>query len=399
MDTRLNDTNQSDDQRAQLAGSLLAVSSLNAGIVPSVAQILGSPSSSSLQRRIITTLGDLPEPGGGGIVDGSLSQSYRPELQDAALNQLFKRPDWSLALLDAIEARKINLGTLSPVAINRLRTHSDKAVAARANKIIDEIRGPEMKEKDALIAKFTPIVVQPGDPARGHQLFMKNCEVCHRFNGEGKDVAPDLTGMGVHGPAELIIHVLDPNREVEPNYYACSIETKDGEIYDGVIARENSSSVTLRNAAGDTDIKTNDIKDRRNTGLSLMPNGFEALGGEALRDILAFLCSGESNYRIVDLKLAFDANSSKGIWQDEANAADSLTFKKFGVTKVDEVPFEIVNPLKSSSGNNVIVLKGGSGFAKTRPQKIEVQNIGIKAARLHFLGWSGWLGVSLARKR
>ena len=96
-----------------------------------------------------------------------------------------------------------------------------------------------MKEKDALIAKFTPIVVQPGDPVRGQQLFIQNCEVCHRFNGEGKDVAPDLTGMGAHGPAELIIHVLDPNRQVEPNYYAYSIETKDGEIYDGVIAREN----------------------------------------------------------------------------------------------------------------------------------------------------------------
>ncbi len=147
-------------------------------------------------------------------------------------------------------------------------------MADRANKLIDEMRGPETKEKDALIAKFTPIVTQPGDPARGHQLFVKNCEVCHRFNGEGKDIAPDLTGMGAHGPAELIIHVLDPNRQVEPNYYAYSIETKDGEIYDGVIARENSSSVTLRNAAGDVDIKTADIKSRRNTGLSLMPNGF-----------------------------------------------------------------------------------------------------------------------------
>ncbi len=387
---KLNDGNQPDEQRAQLTGTLLAVRDLNANIVPSVAQILGSPSSPSLQRRIIAALGNLPEPRVGELLAG-IYPKLPPELQDAALNQLYKRPDWSLTLLDAIEARKINLGTLSPVAINRLRTHSDKSVAVRANKLIDEIRGPEMKEKDALIAKFTPIVVQPGDPIRGHQLFMKNCEVCHRFNGEGKDVAPDLTGMGAHGPAELIIHVLDPNREVEPNYYAYSIETKDGEIYDGVIARENSSSVTLRNAAGDSDIKTSDIKTRRNTGLSLMPNGFEALGGEALRDILSFLCSGESNYRIVDLKPAFTANSSKGIWQEEENAADGLTFKKFGVIKVGEVPFEIVNPLKANSGNNVIVLKGGSGFAKTRPQKVEVQNVGIKATRLHFLGGvAGW---------
>ena len=139
--------------------------------MPSVGQILGSPSSSSLQRRIIAALGNLADPRVGDLLTG-VYPKLPPELQDATLNQLYKRPDWSLTLLDAIEARKINLGTLSPVAINRLRTHSNKAVAVRANKIIDEIRGPEMKEKDALIAKFTPIVVQPGDPARGHQLFI-----------------------------------------------------------------------------------------------------------------------------------------------------------------------------------------------------------------------------------
>ena len=155
--------------------------------------------------------------------------------------------------------------------------------------------------------------------------------------------------------------------------------------------------MTLRNASGDTDIKTSDIKTRRNTGLSLMPNGFEALGGDALRDILVFLCAGESNYRIIDLKSAFTANSSKGIWQEEENPRDSLTFKKFGLIKVGDVPFEVVNPLKSSSGNNLIVLKGGSGFAKTRPQSVEVQNVGIKAVRLHFLGGVGRMGLSLAR--
>ena len=179
--------------------------------------------------------------------------------------------------------------------------------------------------------------MQPGDPVHGKELFSKNCAVCHKFEGQGKDIAPDLTGMGVHGPAELIIHVLDPNREVEPNYYAYSVETKDGEIYDGVIARENTTSLTLRNSAGDTEIKIGNIKNRRNTGLSLMPNGFESLGGETLRDILAYLCSGEVNYRILDLHSAFTANSSRGLWLTEEDPQDTLNFKKFGVVKVDEM--------------------------------------------------------------
>ncbi|HWF18679.1 MAG TPA: ThuA domain-containing protein, partial [Verrucomicrobiae bacterium] len=313
------------------------------------------------------------------------------ELQDAILNQLYKRADWTMAFLDAIESKKINLAALGPLAINRLRTHSNADVAARANKLIDALRGPETKEKDALIAKFTPIVTQPGDAVRGKELFAKNCAVCHKFKGAGKDVAPDLTGMGAHGAAELIVHVLDPNRSVEPNYFAYSIETKDGEIYDGVIARENSASVTLRNAAGDMEIPMANIKTRRNTGLSLMPTGFETLGAEILRDILAYLCEGEANFRIIDLQSALTASSLKGLWLTEDNLYDTLDFKKFGVVKVGDVPFEIVNPLKSATGKNLILLKGGTGLAKTYPQRVEVTGVNAKAARLHFLGGvAGW---------
>jgi putative heme-binding domain-containing protein len=387
---RLNDASQPDAERAQIARTLLAIQTQTNDAILSVAKILGSSASVPLQKQIIEILGGLSDSRVGTLLM-EVYPKLAPELQSDTLNQLYKRADWSMALLDSIEAKKINITTLGPVAINRLRTHSNAEVAARANKIIDALRGPETKEKDALIAQFTPIVSQPGNAVNGREQFLKNCALCHKFKGEGKDVAPDLTGMGAHGPAELIVHVLDPNRSVEPNYYAYSIETKDGETYDGVIARENSASVTLRNAAGDTEIPVKDIKSRRNTGLSLMPNGFEQLGGETLRDILAYLCEGEANFRILDLQSAFTANTLQGLWLSEDNAEDSLQFKKFGVVKVDGVPFEIVNPLKSPSGKNVIVLKGGWGVAKTRPQRVEVKNVNVKAARLHFLGGvGGW---------
>ncbi len=390
LTVKLNDATQPDDSRARLAVNLLAARQLDGGILPAVAQLAGSTSSPALRRRVIEALGNLPDGGVGELLTGVYPR-LPTELQEVALNQLLKRSDWALVFLDAVQTGKINLATLSTVSVNRLRTHADKTVAGRANRIIDEIRGPEIKEKNALIAQFTPLVTQPGDAVRGKQLFTQNCAVCHRFNGQGKDIAPDLTGMGVHGPAELIIHVLDPNREVEPNYYAYSIETKDGETYDGVIARENRTAVTLRNAAGDVEIKTSEIKSRRNTGLSLMPNGFEALGGATLRDILAYLCAEDANYRVIDLKPAFTANSNKGLWASQEDAADGLSFQKFGLVKVDQVPFEIVNPLKAASGKNVVVLKGGQGFAKTRPQRVETGNIGVRAVKLHFLGGvGGW---------
>src|SRR5262249_28142830 len=158
-----------------------------------------------------------------------------------------KRTDWSLALVDALKTGQVNVVGLGPANTYRLRHHADEAVARRANAVIDELRGPEVKEKNALLAKFKPEVEKHGDAAKGKALFTQNCAVCHKLNGEGRDVGPELTGMGAHGPAELLVSVLDPNREVDPSFVAWSIETNDGETYDGVIASENKASVTLRN--------------------------------------------------------------------------------------------------------------------------------------------------------
>src|SRR6185503_18393129 len=151
------------------------------------------------------------------------------EVQDAAFNQIIKRSDTSLALLEALKEGKVTLATLNPSSVHRLRNHGDFKVARRANEVIDELRGPEAKEKNALIARLTPEVEKPGNVAKGKELFTQNCAVCHKFDGAGKEVGPELSGMGAHGPAELLVTILDPNREVDPSFMAWSIETKDGE--------------------------------------------------------------------------------------------------------------------------------------------------------------------------
>src|SRR5207244_11635886 len=100
-------------------------------------------------------------------------------LQETVFAQLIKRSDWSMALVEALKSSKIDLATLGPIAVGRLRTHNDKAVAARANAVLDELRGPEVKEKNALIARFTSEVEKPGNIENGHKLFTQNCSVCH----------------------------------------------------------------------------------------------------------------------------------------------------------------------------------------------------------------------------
>jgi putative heme-binding domain-containing protein len=197
--------------------------------------------------------------------------------------------------------------------------------------------------------------------------------------------------MGAHGAAELLVHIVDPNRLVEPNFVSWSIETKDGEFYDGVIERENNRELLLRNASADYTIQQKDITSRRSTSLSLMPEGLDALGAEGLRDLLAYLCSEDENYRFIDLRNVFTADSTQGIYARRESRGESLLFKKFGVVKVGEVPFEILPPTKTLNGNNVIVLRGRNGLARDYPRRVEVKDLNLKVSRVHFLGGvGGW---------
>jgi putative membrane-bound dehydrogenase-like protein len=388
--SQVNDPALPDDQRAQVASSLLGVRQLNAEIVPSVAKIVGSSASADLQRRTIDLLGASGDPSVGPAFAASFAK-ISPESQDAMFAQIIKRSDWSRAFVDALKQGTLTLASLSPASVHRLRTHADGAVAKRANEVIDELRGPEVKEKNNLVAQLEPEVSKPGNAAKGQQVFTANCATCHQFNGEGKALAPDLTGMGVHGVHEMLVHILDPNRMVEENYMSVSIETKDGETYDGILGRDTRQSVVVRNAINDTEIKTSDIKSRRNTGRSLMPEGFEALGAETLRDLMTYLVGGDSKYRVIDMKNVFTADTRKGLFQSQDRTDDAPRVRKFGLVKVGDVPFAVENPAKVSSGNNVVVLRGGSGFAKTMPQKIELTDLNVKASRLHFLGGiGGW---------
>ena len=387
---RLKDSSQPEDFRKQAVTGLLGVRSFDPKILPAVAGLLSAQESTTLQSHVVKSLGALGEPGVGTVLVEAFGR-LPAALQSDSFDQLLKRPDWALALLQGLKSGLVPAGALGPTSFHRLRYHPDAQVAQRAGALIEELRGPEAKERQGLIARLTPEVVKPGDLIKGKQLFLQNCATCHRFNEEGREVGPTLTGMGAHGAAELLVHILDPNREVDPSFSAWNFETADGEIYSGVIARENRSSVFVRSLTGEMELKRDQIKSQLDSGRSLMPEGFEALGAEGLRDVLSYFTAGDSRFRVLDLRSAFTADSSKGIYNSLESSGESLRFTRFGMVQAGAVPFEIMSPTRSPGGRNVIVLKGGMGLAKSFAQKIEISAGGVVADRLHFLGGvAGW---------
>lgn len=348
----------------------------------------GQDSPAELQSAIIQSLG---ETGRSEILVANYDR-LKAELRSSAFDQILKRTEATQSLLVAISEGKIKAASLSPSDVARLRTHANKEIAKQANTVLDQLISPATKEKNTIIAKLTPEVGKPGNVANGKLLFTAACATCHKLGDIGKDVAPPLAGMGAHGPAELLVHVVDPNREVDPSFFQWNITKKNGDIFIGVIGSENRASLTLKNQAGDIEIRKDDIKTRENTNRSLMPEGFEALGAESLRDILAFICASETRFRIVELKNSCTADTRRGLFANEEAVNDTVHFSKFGNVTAQDVPWFIPDPAKSANGNNIIVLKGGSGkaFAQSFPQRVEIA-MNTPAKQMHFLsGIAGW---------
>lgn len=76
-----------------------------------------------------------------------------------------------------------------------------------------------------------------------------------------------------------------------PNFVQYTVEDKQDRVFNGLIASQTATSITLKGSQGATDtILRADIKGMLSSGLSLMPEGLEAaINHQEMSDLIAFL--------------------------------------------------------------------------------------------------------------
>ncbi|MBI5772995.1 MAG: c-type cytochrome [Verrucomicrobia bacterium] len=283
------DGKASESSRVQ-AVSLLALTSFKESGEP-LAACLRSGQPEPVQLAAITALGKFPDAG----ASAALLQNwpaYSQRARSEAMSVLLARPERATALLHAIESGSVKREQLNATQIESLQHHKTKAVAALAAKVL-----PVEKKvsRDELIQQFAAALTLKGDVAKGRAIYAERCISCHRAEGQGFQLGPDLVTVKTAGREKLLTSFLDPNREVAPQYLAFNIETKDGESYSGLIVADNAAGVTLRQAFGKEDvIPRTKIKTMRSPGQSLMPEGLEAgLTSQQMADLLEFIESAK----------------------------------------------------------------------------------------------------------
>jgi putative membrane-bound dehydrogenase-like protein len=156
--------------------------------------------------------------------------------------------------------------------------------------VIPSVGGGDPDRKK-VVEGYRGVLAQPGDARRGHELYRKYCAPCHKSGSEGADVGPDLATVRTRTPEELLVAILDPSREVNPQYAALRVMTTGGDVIDGLAGAENATALTLKRPGGETvTLLRLRIEKLARSSLSLMPEGFEkALDPAAMADLLRFL--------------------------------------------------------------------------------------------------------------
>lgn len=252
-----------------------------------LASCLAPSQQAAVQQSALRTLASFNE----ATAADDLLRSWKqltPPIREEAFNVLLSRPLWHESLLSALEKGDILVSQLTIPQRTRLAAMKDAALAPRAAHVLGSFA---LSPRNEAIEKYQPALALAGDGRRGQVVYRRECASCHRLAREGHDVGPSLETIQHRSPQEILIHVLDPNREVSPQFLDYTVRLTDGRVLTGLIAAENDAGLTLRRAQKQEDtVLRSEIDEIATSGKSLMPEGLEQkLTPQEVADLIAHL--------------------------------------------------------------------------------------------------------------
>ncbi len=132
----------------------------------------------------------------------------------------------------------------------------------------------------------------------GRSMFHSTgCAACHRFDGAGGSVGPDLTGVASrYTLRDLLENIVEPSKVISDQYGSEEVQLADGSTLIGRTYEEKGRLVVTadpRNPDESSSVPLGEVKARKPYPVSLMPAGLiNGLNPDELRNLLAYLQSG-----------------------------------------------------------------------------------------------------------
>ena len=137
--------------------------------------------------------------------------------------------------------------------------------------------------------------VPRGDMAKGRAIFTGKgeCGTCHRVNGVGPRVAPELTDIGtIRQPQELQEKLLDPSANIRPANRTVDIVLKDGTSITGHLLNQDTFTIQVLDSRERlVSMPRATVRDLTVRRASPMPSYRERLTSDEVADLVAYLVS------------------------------------------------------------------------------------------------------------
>jgi putative heme-binding domain-containing protein len=143
--------------------------------------------------------------------------------------------------------------------------------------------------------------------SNGKQLFqVASCVSCHKMNGAGTEIGPDLTKIDPKqdSPTEILRDILEPSLRINEKYQSYTFELESGKVVTGLILEETPQAVkVIENPLAKAEpvlLKKSDIANREKSPTSIMPKGLlDKLTREEILDLVAYVAAhGDPKHKL-----------------------------------------------------------------------------------------------------
>jgi putative heme-binding domain-containing protein len=180
------------------------------------------------------------------------------------------------------------------------------------------------------------------------------CAACHSIEDRGASLGPDLGAIGIRRSAKsLRLALVDPDAEIDKEYFTVVVETKRGQTIRGLALNEDDLSIQVRDIDGNPrSFLKNDLKSIRRELRSLMPSYASRLSSMEIDDLVAYLRT---------LRGPAIAEGVKRTRQPNHAFSDVSFLNRIGRDS-EERPDSLVNALEIPLGASVAEVGSGTGY-------------------------------------
>jgi putative heme-binding domain-containing protein len=265
-----------------------------------IESVRGKPSSSSVAEAAVRTIARIKNERSR-LIELLTATDYPLGLRREALRTLARLRDGGGQILKLAGADKLP-ADLKNDATTLVHTDSNQRIRDQAASILPL---PKTAGGQSL-PPIAELIRREGDAEKGRVVFFRagtnSCAGCHRVQGRGQWIGPDLSTIGVkYGRDELIRSILSPSDSIGVSYRSLVAALFDGRVITGLPVEDMPERLVIKTADGQrVSIEPRSVEYRRTSDVSLMPEGLaQTMTTQEVVDLLSYMTTLRRGVSIV----------------------------------------------------------------------------------------------------